>query len=125
MRDGGETEEDENRDDPPDDTGRNPEQNADPLLSGQIEQPAPAHYQVKYVLPKSRLSEEFSTLAENGVDMKRSITAEYDGRTTNDFTYLQIDVTRVPVGIHQLVLTIKDLQSQQSIQRKTLFRVIQ
>jgi len=116
-------EESEDDNESPDDNQTRGPRRPEPISSGQVE-PPPVQYQVKYVLPKSRLSEAFSKLAENGVDMRRSITAQYVGRKENDFIFLQIDVAQVPVGIHQLVLTIKDLQTQQSVQRETLFRVL-
>jgi len=102
-----------------------PDQAIDQILKGESQKSAAIQYQVKYVLPKSQLSEEFSKLAKNGIDITRSISAEYEGRSENDFTFLQIDVAQVPVGFYQLVVVIRDLQTGESLRRKTLFRVIQ
>jgi len=121
FRDGG-----EENNEPPDDTRERQNGNtALPLPKEQSTPTQPTTYQVKYVLPKSKLNDNFSKLAQNGVGIARAITAEYEGNTEHDFTFLQIDVAQVPVGIHQLILTIKDLQNQKSVRKKTLFRVIE
>ena len=43
----------------------------------------------------------------------------------NDFTYLQIDVAQVPVGVHKLTVTVRDVRTAQAAERNVLFRVIE
>lgn len=78
---------------------------------------------VKYLLPKSRETEQLKIAAQEGVAMTTSVTAEYEGDRVDDFTYLQLDVSQLPKGIHKLTLTILDRFANIQIQRETLFRV--
>ena len=78
-------------------------------------------YQVRYITPQRNLltnnqkSETFTTTA---------ITNRYQGTTRDDFTYLQIDIERVPVGIHQLDVTLYDRNSKQTQTKSVLFRIV-
>lgn len=56
---------------------------------------------------------------------ERKITAEYAGDREDDIIYLQADLNEVPVGIHRLEITVKDLQSGQFKNKDALFRVIE
>ena len=42
----------------------------------------------------------------------------------NDFTYLQIDLSHVPAGVHRLSVRLKDMHTGQEASRDVLFRVI-
>ena len=45
---------------------------------------------------------------------------------TEDFTYLQIDLDSVPLGVHRLLVELKDLNSDgEGDERRVLFRVIE
>jgi len=78
-------------------------------------------YQVRYITPERNLltndssSEEYTTTA---------ITNRYQGTKRDDFTYLQIDIERVPVGIHQLDITLFDRNSKQTQTKSVLFRIV-
>ena len=82
-------------------------------------------YKVKYVLPKSRFSESLQTVARQGVQMETVVTAEYEGQQRDDLTYLQVDVSQIPAGVHKLSVQIQDRNSGQKIYRSVLFRVVE
>lgn len=82
-------------------------------------------YRVKYTLPKSRETESLKRATSQGVDMTTSVTAEYEGDKTNDFTYLQFDVAQLPQGIHKLTVTVTDKHTNHQTQKTALFRVIE
>ncbi|MDP6040246.1 MAG: hypothetical protein QGG64_16970, partial [Candidatus Latescibacteria bacterium] len=80
---------------------------------------------VKYVLPKSKETDQLKRAAQDGIKMATAITAEYEGDRTNDFTYLQFDVSQLPQGIHKLTVTTTDRFTNTQIRRHTLFRVVE
>ena len=47
------------------------------------------------------------------------------GDREDDFTYLQIDLSHVPAGVHRLSVTVKDMHNDQVVSRDALFRVIE
>ena len=53
-----------------------------------------------------------------------TITSRYEGDRTDDFTYLQIDLSHVPAGVHRLAVRLKDMHTGQEASRDALFRVI-
>ena len=55
-----------------------------------------------------------------------AVTVRYEGDRADDFTYLQIELDRVPSGVHALSVELKDLNSAgQGDERRVLFRVIE
>lgn len=55
-----------------------------------------------------------------------AVTVRYEGDRTDDFTWLQIDLDRVPEGVHRLSVELKDLNREgQGDERRVLFRVIE
>ncbi len=55
-----------------------------------------------------------------------AVTVRYEGDRADDFTYLQIDLEKVPVGFHGLTVNMKDLNSfGQDDEGRVLFRVIE
>lgn len=94
-----------------------------------IEQPGKTPiYDVSYTMPKRNLITDWKEIKRSGVFRKRpgtTITAQYEGENKNDFTYLQIDVSQVPPGVHQLTVSVRDLRTKQKSQRDLLFRVTQ
>ncbi len=54
-----------------------------------------------------------------------AITSRYEGSRGDDFTYLQIDVRHVPVGVHRLSVRVKDMHTRQMATREELFRVVE
>ena len=54
-----------------------------------------------------------------------AVTARYEGDREDDFTYLQIDVAQVPVGVHKLTVTVRDVKTGQADERDVLFRAVE
>lgn len=86
---------------------------------------AQSQYKVKYVLPKSRSSEALKEVAQKGVQMETVVTAEYEGRQRDDLTYLQVDISQVPAGIHKLSVQVQDRHTGYKVNQAVLFRVIE
>ena len=57
--------------------------------------------------------------------LETTVTSRYEGDRKDDFTYLQIDLGHVPVGVHRLSVRIKDVHTGQIATREALFRVIE
>ncbi len=57
-------------------------------------------------------------------DLTRTVTANYEGKREDDFTYLQIDVNQVPEGIYQLTVLAKDKRTEQTDRKHVYFRVV-
>lgn len=85
----------------------------------------PSKYKVKYVLPKSQVSESLKNVAQHGVQMETVVTAEYQGQQRDDLTYLHVDVSQVPAGVHKLSIQIHDHHSGHMVNRDVLFRVVE
>lgn len=47
------------------------------------------------------------------------------GSREDDFTYLQIDLSHVPAGVHLLSVRIRDVHNDEAVSRDVLFRVIE
>lgn len=85
-------------------------------------------YNVSYEMPKRNLVDDWKEIRRPGIFRKRpetTITAQYEGEHKDDFTYLQIDISQVPSGIHQLTVSARDLSAKKKSQRSLLFRVTQ
>ncbi|MFT5367090.1 MAG: hypothetical protein ACI8V2_002048 [Candidatus Latescibacterota bacterium] len=52
------------------------------------------------------------------------VTIPYKGQHTYDLTYLEIDISHLPIGIHKLILTGKDLVAKETVAHTTLFRIV-
>ena len=79
---------------------------------------------VKYVVPQQQTSEELVKVLEEGVAHETTVTADYLGNREDEFTYLQIDVSQVPLGIHKLTITAHDKVGKTVAQNETFFRII-
>ena len=79
---------------------------------------------VKYVVPKQQTSEELVKVLEEGVAHETTVTADYLGNREDEFTYLQIDVSQVPSGIHKLTITAHDKVGKTVARNETFFRII-
>ena len=79
---------------------------------------------VKYVVPKQQTSEELVKVLEEGVAHETTVTADYLGNREDEFTYLQIDVSQVPSGIHKLTVTARDKVGKTVAHNETFFRII-
>ena len=76
---------------------------------------------VKYVVPQQQTSEELVKVLEEGVAHETTVTADYLGNREDEFTYLQIDVSQVPLGIHKLTITTHDQVGKTVAQNETFF----
>ena len=79
---------------------------------------------VKYVVPQQQTSEELVKVLEEGVAHETTVTADYLGNREDEFTYLQIDVSQVPSGIHKLTITAHDKVGKTVAHNETFFRII-
>ena len=83
-------------------------------------------YRVRYVFPEEdELASRIRNLQRSLDGSETTITARYEGDREDDFTYLQIDLTHVPAGVHRLSVTVKDMHTGQIAAREVLFRVIE
>ncbi len=64
-------------------------------------------------------------MARSREGAETTVTSRYEGSREDDFTYLQIDVSHVPVGVHRLSVRVKDMHTGQTATREELFRVIE
>lgn len=83
-------------------------------------------YRVRYVFPEEdELASRIRNLERSLDGSETTITARYEGDREDDFTYLQIDLTHVPAGVHRLSVTVKDMHTGQIAVREAFFRVIE
>ena len=81
---------------------------------------------MRYVFPeKDRITNLIEEMQPKGRSMERSVTAQYDGDRSDDFTYLEIGIAQMPVGVHKLTVTVRDVQTGQTSEREVLFRVVE
>ena len=95
------------------------------LRIGALREGGPVEYQVRYIpAERDRVSRMFRKFeSETG---ETTVTVRYEGDRADDFTYLQIALDSVPVGVHRLSVELKDLNSAgQGDGRRVLFRVIE
>ena len=83
-------------------------------------------YRVRYVFPEEdELASRIRKKGRSRAGAETTITARYEGDREDDFTYLQIDLTHVPAGVHRLSVTVRDMHTGHVVSRDTLFRVIE
>ncbi len=83
-------------------------------------------YRARFVFPKAdELASRIRKKGRSKAGVETTITARYEGDRVDDFTYLQIDLTHVPAGVHRLSVTVKDFHNDEVVSRDTLFRVIE
>lgn len=95
------------------------------LRIGAVREDGPVQYQVRYIpAERDRVSRMFRKFkSETG---ETAVTVRYEGNRTDDFTYLQIELDRVPSGVHALSVELKDLNGGgQGDERRVLFRVME
>ena len=63
-------------------------------------------------------------MARSSEGLETTVTSRYEGYREDDFTYLQIDLGHVPVGVHRLTVRVKDMHNGQVVSRDALLRVI-
>jgi hypothetical protein len=80
---------------------------------------------VHFVVPeRNRLSASLEQLRQKGQQGGMVISSEYAGNQKDDFTFLEINLADIPVGIYKLTVTATDAQNKQRVRRSELFRVI-
>ena len=77
------------------------------------------NYQVNYVLPE----QPHLVQKRGNNDTETEVTVNYEGDRTNEFIYMNIDLGQVPVGIHQLHVTVRHMGNR--ISRQMYFRVME
>ncbi len=83
-------------------------------------------YRARFVFPdEENLASRIKKLGRSKEGVETTITARYEGDREDDFTYLQIDLSHVPVGVHRLSVRVKDMHTGQMARREELFRVIE
>lgn len=75
-------------------------------------------------MPQQQTSEELVKVLAEGVAHETTVTADYLGNREDEFTYLQIDVSQVPSGIHKLTVTAHDKVGKTVAHNETFFRII-
>ena len=80
----------------------------------------PLQYFIPYKHRQSLMVDRKSTF-----ESTTRITIPYQGTQSNDLTYLEIDISHLPKGVHKLILTGKDLIAQETVTHTTLFRIVQ
>ena len=83
-------------------------------------------YRARFVFPdEDELASRIKKMGRNKEGVETTITAQYEGRRGDDFTYLQINLTHVPAGVHRLSVRVRDMHNDHVVSRDTLFRVIE
>ena len=83
-------------------------------------------YRARFVFPdEDKLASRIKKMGRSKEGVETTITARYEGNREDDFTYLQIDLTHVPVGVHRLSVSVRDMHNDQVVSRDALFRVIE
>ena len=58
-------------------------------------------------------------------DRATTVNISYIGNRADEFTYLELDIGEMPSGIHKLNLIVKDLNTDQTVERSALFRIVE
>jgi hypothetical protein len=83
-----------------------------------------ANLEVQYVLAeRNQLADSLERLRKSGQQGETEIRSQYTGNQRNDFTFLEIDLSKMPGGIYKLNVTVTDLLAKQQVNRNVLFRV--
>ena len=83
-------------------------------------------YRARFVFPEEdELASRIKKMGRSKGGIETTITALYEGDREDDFTYLQIDLSHVPAGVHRLSVRVKDMHTGQMATREEMFRVIE
>ena len=83
-------------------------------------------YRARFVFPEEdELASRIKKMGRSKDGVETTITARYEGDREDDFTYLQIDLSHVPAGVHRLSVRVRDVHNDQVVSRHALFRVIE
>ncbi len=83
-----------------------------------------ANLRVRYVLAeRNQMAESLEELRRAGQQSSTSISSIYAGDKSDDFTFLEIDLSTMPRGIYKLEVAITDLKVKKQVKRNAVFRV--
>ena len=83
-----------------------------------------ANLRVRYVLAeRNQMAESLEELRRAGQQSSTSISSVYAGDKSDDFTFLEIDLSTMPRGIYKLEVAITDLKIKKQVKRNAVFRV--
>ncbi len=83
-----------------------------------------ANLRVRYVLAeRNQMAESLEELRRAGQQSSTSISSVYAGDKSDDFTFLEIDLSTMPRGIYKLEVAITDLKVKKQVKRNAVFRV--
>ncbi|MDE2700178.1 MAG: hypothetical protein OXI23_15005, partial [Gemmatimonadota bacterium] len=86
--------------------------------------PKPVDFEVQY-MPAERnlMAESLEELRRAGQQSRTSISSVYAGDQSDDFTFLEIDLSKMPRGVYKLEVAVTDLQEKKHVKRRAIFRV--
>ena len=81
-------------------------------------------FEVQY-MPAERnlMAESVEALRRAGQRGSTSITSVYAGDKSDDFTFLEIDLSKMPRGVYKLEVAVTDMQIKKRAKRRAIFRV--
>jgi len=83
-----------------------------------------ANLRVRYVLAeRNQMAESLEELRRAGQQSSTSISSVYAGDKSDDFTFLEIDLSKMPRGVYKLEVAVTDLQIKKLVKRRAIFRV--
>ena len=83
-----------------------------------------ANLKVRYVLAeRNQMADSLEELRRAGQQSSTSISSVYAGDKSDDFTFLEIDLSTIPRGIYKLEIAVTDLKAKKQVKRNTVFRV--
>ena len=84
----------------------------------------PVEFEVQYVLPERNLmAESLESLRRAGQQSTTSISSMYAGDKPDDFTFLEIDLSKMPRGVYKLNVAVADTKTDKRVRRNAIFRV--
>ena len=84
----------------------------------------PVEFEVQYVLPeRNQMAESLEALRRAGQQSSTSISSMYAGDKPDDFTFLEIDLSKMPRGVYKLDVTVADMKVNRQVKRNVIFRV--
>ena len=104
--------------------GQERSDNAKPASGNAQTRTRRANLRVRYVLAdRNQMAESLEELRRSGQQSNTSISSVYAGDKSDDFTFLEIDLSTMPRGIYKLEVAITDLKAKKQVKRNTVFRV--
>ena len=81
-------------------------------------------FEVQY-MPAERnlMAESVEELRRAGQQSRTSISSVYAGDKSDDFTFLEIDLSKMPRGVYKLEVAVTDLHEKKNVKRRSIFRV--